>query len=455
MKSSVFLKEYQNFMREANRIPKQLSASGNMRPIADMRTGKLSTVDRYMFLALVFLLLIPWQQSGLLASGWMHSVTEFGGNDAGEKLQACHDSAPVTGGICDARTLTGAQTVKGLLITKPLSILLGSGTLIVSASIVIRGTAGVQVRGVGAPDLGSPGDSKQGTNLAWAGNSTDPMFRLSSVGQSTFQDFVVSSRRALPLDVAFLSENVRLKQTPGKNMFENLFVQGTDGGVTDGFRYSAGKLDAMNAEDTFIKVRVANYSHAGWSFEASQSKVHRFYSCEFHGDGYGQYGISTYGGTTGRGGSFMWYGGFGGGNASADFYLGAPDDAILISGGNFEGSSRLLDTAPGNSSTAYPVTIQGVRFSADKLNPDGHALRFTHPGPLVLIGNIIGQFPDKALDVIFEHVGSYGQAVAIGNSFGTRLQNPLVGKEWVGMGNLLGFGPVTGILEIPKPSPKE
>jgi hypothetical protein len=69
----------------------------------------------------------------------------------------------------------------------------------------------------------------------------------------------------------------------------------------------------------------------------------------------------------------FWYGVFGYGAGEADFYLGGPNDAILISGGNFEGSARLLETT-GASANPFPVTIQGVRWSGDGLAADGKAI---------------------------------------------------------------------------------
>jgi hypothetical protein len=387
-------------------------------------------------------------------SGKTESVVDINdvtGNNIGEKLQSCVVLLSASGGICDARRFQGSRSIKSLQIDRSVKILFGAGAYTVYGSIRVRGAKAVALEGTGAADLGAADENKsQGTSFIWAGNDHDSMFWLASTSQSRFAGFTIVANRSAPLATGFYSENAGLGPTAGRNVFDDIFIEGTNGAVRDGFRYGIGAGgDNNNAEDTFIHVRVANYSHAGWSFEAAQSKANRFYSCSFHGNRYGEFGISTYGGPTTRGGSFLWYGGMGAGNTGADFYLGAPDDAILISGGNFEGSTRFLDTAPGNSSNAYPVTIEGVRYSGDRLAADGHAIRFTHPGPLVLIGNIFGEVKQSRLDVLYQgYVGSYGEAIAIGNAFGSTLADPLPGANWTSLGNLVAADGVkiTGIV---------
>jgi hypothetical protein len=78
---------------------------------------------------------------------------QLSGADAGAKINAAIAHLPSTGGIVDARNLTGAQSMAAsLTISKNfVTLLLGSMTLSMGANpiIIAVGTSGVQIVGTG------------------------------------------------------------------------------------------------------------------------------------------------------------------------------------------------------------------------------------------------------------------------------------------------------------------
>ncbi len=369
-------------------------------------------------------------------------VDRFVGETAGEKIAQCIADLPAIGGVCDARGLVGTQTITGLTIDKPVSLLLGNAIFIVTDSIRIRNVNGVQIIG-----MGGWGHTAIGTEFRWVGTSARPVFLLSDVSRGLFTNFRIrADSQEAPATVAIYSENGPDSTVPPRDrVFRDIYVEGVNFGITKGFQYAAGPGgDANNDTDTFDHVRVVGYSIAGWSFEHSQSKANRFYSCHFYGNKVGKYGITTALGPGGQGGTFMWFGGDGGGNTIADFYLGRLDDTILISGGNFENSSRLLETF-GNSNNAWPILIEGVRWASEHMNSDNRAIVYTHRGTLTLTSNLIGSVDTKPLAIHLEPIGSsYG--IAMGNQIRTSLQKPFTGNvhgRWAMIGNALRYGPST------------
>lgn len=58
------------------------------------------------------------------------NVHGYAGSNLGARLQACHDAAPAGGWTCDARLLTGAQTITSTVsVSKPVQFLLGEATI--------------------------------------------------------------------------------------------------------------------------------------------------------------------------------------------------------------------------------------------------------------------------------------------------------------------------------------
>lgn len=151
---------------------------------------------------------------------------------------------------------------------------------------------------------------------------------------------------------------------------------------------SANPTDNNNDLNTYTGCQCNGYKYSGWLVGHSQAKIHRFYACEFQGAGYGD-GITPQYGVKVINGSIRWHDGNGGGNRDgartkgADFYFGQPMDNNMIWGGDFEGSTRLLETATGFG-PPYNISILGTRWAGDMINIDGYAVDYSWGGPLTI-----------------------------------------------------------------------
>lgn len=339
---------------------------------------------------------------------------------------------------CDGVTDDTASFQAAIASSYGKTLVIPSGICNISSTIVITGTIHILGAGSAADSSHAP------TTLEWTGsNSTIPMIDLQGVRESTFEEFLIESSNANPLDVGIRSQTIT-GRTATANIFRHIQMNGTGIGLHKGWQFIAGTGGNNNNDvNSFFDCKVSNYTKAAWSFEHTQSKGHNFYDCQFAGAGGQtlQYGVTTALGAGNAGGSFAWFGGGGYGNAEADFYLGSANDAILISGANIEFSGRLLETT-NSGSNSWPVTIQGVRFASDGLNPDGQAIIYTARGPLVLIGNVIGADLGISLQINSENNAS-ASGVAIGNTIYTTLANPFINGNWVSIANNLNSGPNT------------
>jgi hypothetical protein len=72
----------------------------------------------------------------------------FPGANAGEMIQAAHDALPATGGTIDARGLTGAQSLNGFTLSKPVRLLLGAAAFELTGTINVTSSA-VKIAGLG------------------------------------------------------------------------------------------------------------------------------------------------------------------------------------------------------------------------------------------------------------------------------------------------------------------
>ncbi len=119
------------------------------------------------------------------------NVANFPGATAGDKISACVAALPSTGGVCDARSLPSGGTIPAITLDKSGATVLGPcGSFTVTGSIQIYNAAGLtgfEWKGCGAGYL------LDGTNFDWAGNSTDPMFRIRGVAFSKFGNFSITS----------------------------------------------------------------------------------------------------------------------------------------------------------------------------------------------------------------------------------------------------------------------
>lgn len=291
------------------------------------------------------------------------------------------------------------------------------------------------------------GSGNQGaTEFFWNGaSSTTPMFKVREVANCLFEGFTIRANSTNPLGVGFQSEAGTLGLTSG-NAYRDIIMNGTTSAIDKGFRFmlAGGDVDQSNDTSRFYRVGVLNFNTAAWSFEHSQTKAHMFLDCAFQAQSgqsvTGLYGVTTALGASQQGGSFSWRGGGGGWCVVADFYLGNSNDVVLIEGGNFESSRRLVEMPVTTfGSSAYPMTIVGIRWSGDQLNADGYAIKFYNAGPVNLIGNIINSYPTKNMKIFMGGNANFG--TSIGNYYSSTNALVLQGDtgvttNWTSMGDL-------------------
>ncbi len=349
-------------------------------------------------------------------------------------LAAAVNACPATG--CSIY-VASPQTIPAITITKSISIKFAPGEYSVTGTITFQNVSGIKFGGAGE----GVGSGTGGTEFTWSGNSTSPMFALNAVELSNFDNFWIDANQFVPLETG-----IDIPQTSSgvstSDSFDNIRINGTAGGIQYGFRLGDGSGGGQTDLMKFTHVEVDNYSVAAWSIEYSQSKLHTFIDCSVDSDGYGMYGVATALNGS-NGGSFYWFGGGGASNTVADFFLGTPDDSIEINGGGFEGSARLLMTG-GASASAWPITIENMRWSGDGVAQDGKMVIYTDRGPLNVIGNIFGDGTSTIpLQIYYAtSAGNSSYANAYGNSIRTTLADPFTGNAlWTSVGNEIGAVP--------------
>jgi len=318
----------------------------------------------------------------------------------------------VTDDTAAAQAALNAVTANGGALEFP------NGIILISATLTLLPSVSTTVHIFGQSFLFT--STTGGTEFRWIGAAGIPMFRLQHIQRSVFEHFGVRCFASNPLAVGIQSEAGSDGNT-GTNKYRNIGMNGTTSALGKGFAFveGAGGIDSGNDTCTFSDIIINNCATAAWSFEHGESKAHSFFNCHFVGAGL--YGVSTALGAGNQGGSFCWYGGSSSGATEADFYLGGADDTIVISGGNFESSNRFVEQVAASwASAAWPVLLLGNRWSGDALNADGFAIKFYSAGPLVLIGNIIGQFTGHALKIWLQGddpppAAEYG--ISIGNYY--------------------------------------
>lgn len=333
-------------------------------------------------------------------------ASTFSGATNGDKIVACIAALPSTGGICDARNLSVNGVIPSFTINKSGITILGPfGVQTITGIIKFNNVRNVRWYGCGEEP------STIGTRFSWAGNSTDPCFQLSGSRECVLADFSIWSSSLLPLSVG-IGQSPQAGGLTTNNTFKNIIIESNNaGGLDKGMRWYGvgGNNDASLVE----RVTVNNYTTAAFSIEYQESQAHLFLHCQFNGTTGSLYGITTALGAT-PAGSFTAINTLGDHNSGADFYLGAPNAAINIIGGNLESSARLLMTTSATS-TGWPVLVQGMRWSADSINPDNKAVIFHHRSGFTFINNIIEGGPVGVNPLISLQPSSTSTATAIGN----------------------------------------
>jgi hypothetical protein len=352
-------------------------------------------------------------------------------------------NATAYGMKCDGTTDDTAALQAAINATLPASqgtLFLPAGMCIITSTIVITGP--IKLTGAG----GGASSAYAGTDLRWQGASTTtPMIDMQGVQDAVLEEFLIESTASFPLAIGIQSTTITGRQST-KNLYNRIFMSGTTSALGKGWAFVAGSGgDNNNDENTWLNCEVLNFSIAGWSFEHSQSQGHRIFASNYYGANVaGSSGVATNKGTGGQGGTFFFDGGFGC-CVDTDFILGAASGPIIIENGNFESSTRFLTA--GFSSNSWPVTIRDTRWAADALNADGIAIDVSNQGPLSLLGNRLGEYSGKALQIKLDDASSAGTGVAIGNTVYTNLAQPFVASNvlssWFLIGNNINTGPAT------------
>ena len=236
--------------------------------------------------------------------------------------------------------------------------------------------------------------------FVWRGKTNDPMFVFQNCREPSWERVDVVVER--PLAAAFVME--RTRRGPGvipstMHQWRDIRVFG-NALLERGFWHRLNEFDENNEHARFDSVSVYGYTDCGWLIEGKQSKEHLFTHCRANGDTSGRVGLRA-------NGSFQWIGGAMSGHSESCFALGTPCDVARIQGVGCETSARLL-TTHGPGGNAYPVSLEQVRYMTDILHPDGVAIDFRAPGPLVIRGGQFGNGKQPIPRIRLRTVADYG-----------------------------------------------
>ncbi|HEY8601876.1 MAG TPA: hypothetical protein VIL85_25845 [Thermomicrobiales bacterium] len=273
-----------------------------------------------------------------------------------------------------------------------LSLVIPKGTYKIADTIALGSVTGRRINGDGG-GRGGAGEVR----FSWAGANDRPMFSLNDCSRVRFGGFTITASTTNPLLVGVRTQNLAATATvtSTENVFTDIAMDGTNGGIGKGFQSFADGVTAIDGNNDFMRFEdceVSNYGIAGWSFEHSQAYTNLLLNCFARGGAIGQYGVASGIGGSSQGGSFHWFGGGMTLNTVSDFYVGSSGDAISIKGLDSEGSAKLLLTA-GPLSAPIPMRIESVRWAhAGFLAADKYFIDVMNPGPLTVVNS---RFPDS------------------------------------------------------------
>jgi hypothetical protein len=315
------------------------------------------------------------------------------------------------------------------------------GVYKITDTLTVSNVSGFQLWGSGASD-----NFNQCT-FEWAGAADRTMFLMQDCSRCCFRDFRVKSSPSLPLLVGIRSENGPGAITPKSNRYDNVHMDGGNNGglLKAGWYHAQGAGgDANNDFSSFFKCSVQNYDNCGWLFYHSQSKGHRFQDCDARAANANTQAIGVsagndvHAGTSVNGGGFHWYGGTMSRNLTADFYIGTPNDSVIIDGVNSENSARFI-VVGGPTAALMPLAIRGVRWAhAGNLAADKFFCNISHPGPVVIeASKFEDQSPGNAMQIRFNpSPAQRGQIALIGNHIESTASD------------LVSLGQVAGVRQI-------
>jgi hypothetical protein len=269
-------------------------------------------------------------------------------------------------------------------------------------------------------------------------HSRKPMMRIRGMTMSYFHDFSMAASDSNPV-ATLITLETKKGSVVRSNRFERMDLTTNNScGYEKGIQIIDGRsvplnfpglkgsgIDGNNDINVFDKVECDHYSVACFSFEMSQSKANHIMNSQMDacgkafedtkaaliasGDvdginaldmqrglgqrGRGPYGVTSAlglgGGQSGNGGAFMIDGTTVMHKNIIDFYLGAPNDTILISSVNSENSMRFVHgPVRGWSSSHQPLNIFNNRFSTTECTEDKvGTIQITGGGPINIWGN--------------------------------------------------------------------
>lgn len=301
------------------------------------------------------------------------------------------------GGVCDGVTDDTQAILDAIEAATPSAsngcYVIIPGRSVVSETILIDSVQGLSLIGSGMYQSG----------LLWNGTLGDPIIRIRNSQNVTVQFMELRGSPGAKKPSSCIES---LMETSGGytfvstgNVYRQLLLGGGIPNVADsadyGIRHIKNGSDFNNSEGHFDRVQVTGITEDCFSFEHAQSKAHTFIDCATVG---GKSAVSTV-----DGGSFRWFGGNVSGHTVAAFDLGAPNDAILISGLLSESCLRMLKTS-GSSQAPWSVKFDTCRMSADQCHADELFFKFSHKGTFHLSGctmdstGPLGEIPKVSLE---------------------------------------------------------
>lgn len=211
----------------------------------------------------------------------------------------------------------------------------------------------------------------RGTGLAsrfvWSGPDDRPMFRLANCRQCRLSDFFIHVGQSV-LQTGIQVLNAGGTITSMHNLFENIFIEGVDGRLQNGF-YVGGGIDANNDFHHWSNCEVTNYALNGWLLVGSQSFNNMMTNCKATRGG--EYGVRAGDEAWKNAGSFAWIGGGMSRQSKANFGLSYSIQPYRIDFLNSEKSARLLEAR----GAIVLAEISNCRWSGrDGLHPDNQVI---------------------------------------------------------------------------------
>ena len=238
----------------------------------------------------------------------------------------------------------------------------------------------------------------------WRGPANVPVFALENCREIVAAHVKLTLER--PCEAVAVIE--RTKVGPGvvvstMNRFIGWRVEG-NGLVDRGFWCRA----TINQNNEHMEFHANVFSQVGrpFLFAGTQSKHHRL----THNV------VESYDVAVSSDAGFHWQGGtIAVGNVA--FKLTNSGDPVTITDVGIETTRRLLESS-GPTHASQPIALEGVRYEADRLHPDGHMVVLKHPGPLSLHANRFGGGAQPIPRILLD--GFRDQAIELhGNTFGS------------------------------------